>query len=175
MLQRSALSMSRPFVLAATLLALTTPARAEVFVLKSGGRIEGQHLNPARDRGQPYEVRTDDGVRLSLADSTVTRVIVKSDIDKQYEAALDKLDNTVTAQWVIAEWCKEAGLVQQRRRHLQEVIKLDPNHVEARKALGYQRYGSEWLTQEEFMDSHGYVRYKGAWRVRQEIEIESRE
>src|SRR5262245_8920674 len=75
----------------------------------------------------------------------------------------------------MAEWCKEAGLIQQRKRHLQAVIAIDPNHVEARKALGYQRYGSRWLTQEEFMANNGYVRYKGSWRLRQEIEIESRE
>src|SRR5262245_25430184 len=114
------LSMSRPVLLVA-LLVLPPTARAEVFVLKTGGRIEGQHLNPQRDRGQAYEVRTENGVRLSLADSAVARVIVKSDIDKQYEAALARLESTVDAQWNMAEWCKEAGLVQQRRRHLQEV------------------------------------------------------
>jgi hypothetical protein len=154
---------------------LSAAARAEVFVLKTGGQIEGQHLNPTRDRGEPYQVRTDEGIRLSLADSLVVRVIVKSDLDKQYEAALAKLENTAEAQWNMAEWCKEAGLIQQRKRHLQAVVAIDPNHVEARKALGYQRYGSRWLTQEEFMAHNGYVRYKGAWRLRQEIEIESRE
>ena len=169
--------MSRPPLLFAALISATlaTSSRAEVFVLKSGGRIEGQHLNPTRDRSEPYQVKTQEGVRLSLADSAVVRVIVKSDLDKQYEAALAKLENTVEAQWNMAEWCKEAGLVQQRKLHLQNVLSLNPEHVEARKALGYQRYGSRWLTQEEFMASNGYLRYKGAWRLRQEIEIDSRQ
>jgi hypothetical protein len=161
------------FFVAASMLSL--PALAEVFVLKTGGRIEGEILNPNRERGQPYQVRTEEGVKLALADSAVYRVIAKTDLDKQYEALLPKLENTVEAQWAIAEWCREAGLAEQRKRHLQAVLAIDPNHAEARRALGYQRHGSRWLTQDEFMQSVGYVRYKGAWRTRQEIEIESRE
>jgi len=149
--------------------------RGEVFVLKSGGRIEGEFLNANRERGQPYFVRTENGVRLALADSAVQRVIVKSDLDRQYEAMLPSLKNTVADHWNIAEWCKEAGLNEQRKRHLQAVIALDPDHAEARKALGYQRYGTRWLTQQEFMESQGYRRHKGAWRLAQEIEIETRE
>jgi len=150
-------------------------ARAEVFLLKSGGRIEGEHLNPKREAGSPYLVRTSDGVRLALADGTVARVIVKTDVDKQYEAMLTTLANSVEAQWGMAEWCKEAGLTEQRKQHLQAVIAIDPNHADARKALGYTRYGTRWLTAEQFLESHGYVRSKGAWRLRQEIEIDDRE
>lgn len=155
--------------------ATAQPTLAEVFVLKSGGRIEGEVLNPNRERGQPYQVRTEEGVKLALADATVARVIVKTDVDKQYEALLPKLENTAEAQWAMSEWCKEAGLTEQRKRHLQAVIALDPNHAEARKALGYQRRGTRWLTPEEFMQSVGFVRYKGAWRTRQEVEIASRQ
>jgi len=105
----------------------------------------------------------------------VARVIVKSDVDKQYEALAAKLENTAEGHWNLAEWCKEAGLPEQRKRHLQAIIALDPNHEDARKALGYQRFGSRWLTQDEHMQSLGYVKYKGAWRLKQEIEIASRQ
>jgi len=166
--------MIRTLVTAVCLIVPFTAARAEVFVLKTGGQIEGQQLNPNRERGQPYQLRTDGGVKLSLADSAVLRVIVKTDLDKQYEAFLLKLENTVESQWNMAEWCKEVGLVEQRKRHLAAVIALDPNHAEARRALGYQRFGSRWLTQDEHMQSLGYMRYKGNWRLKQEIEIDSR-
>jgi len=171
--------MLRPVVIAVCLAAaVCLPAvrsNAEIFILKSGGRIEGEHLNPNRERGQPYYVRTESGVRLALADSAVARMIVKSELDKQYEALAARLENTVEGHWNMAEWCKEAGLSDQRKRHLQAVIALDPNHEDARKALGYQRFGSRWLTQEEHMQSLGYVKYKGAWRLKQEIEIASRQ
>lgn len=161
--------------LLAALVGIPTSLHSEVFVLKSGGRVEGELLNSDRQRGQPFQVRTEDGVRLALAELTVARVIVKTDVDKQYEALLATLANTVDSQWSMAEWCKEAGLTEQRKKHLQAVIAIDPDHTEARKALGYQRYGSHWLTPEEHMQSIGYIRYKGAWRLRQEIEIDSRE
>jgi hypothetical protein len=171
--------MFRPISLAVCLTAIVAidaqPLRAEVFVLKSGGRIEGEHLNANRERGQPYYVRTENGVKLALADGAVQRVIVKSDLDRQYEAMLPTLKNTAPDHWSMAEWCKEAGLTEQRKRHLQAVIALAPEHAEARKALGYQRYGSRWLTQQEFMESQGYRRYKGTWRLPQEIEIDTRE
>ena len=48
--------------------------RAEVFVLKSGGRIEGEHLNPQRTPGQAYLLRTGEGIRLALAEGAVQRV-----------------------------------------------------------------------------------------------------
>jgi hypothetical protein len=171
--------MRRPILitvcLAAVVCLLCSRSKAEVFILKSGGRIEAEHLNPNRERGQPYYIRTESGVRLALADSAVARVIVKSELDKQYEALAAKLDNTVDGHWNLAEWCKEIGLPDQRKKHLQAVIALDPNHEDARKALGYQRFGSRWLTQDEHMQSMGYVKYKGAWRLRQEIEIASRQ
>jgi hypothetical protein len=171
--------MRRPSVIAVCiaigLSALAIRSEAEVFLLKSGGRIEAEQLNQQRERGQPYQLRTSDGLRLALADNAVARVIVKSDIDKQYEALAAKLENTVEGHWNLAEWCKEAGLPEQRKRHLQAIIALDPNHEDARKALGYQRFGSRWLTQDEHMQSLGYMKYKGAWRLKQEMEIASRQ
>src|SRR5205823_630761 len=34
-------------------------------------------------------------------------------------------------------------------------------------------FGSRWLTQDEHLQSLGYLKYKGAWRIKQEIEIAS--
>jgi len=92
--------MNRIFLIALCLPAqavgvFSSPLRAEVFILKSGGRIEGELLNSDRQRGQPFQVRTEEGVRLALAEAAVQRVIVKTDVDKQYEALLPTLTNTV--------------------------------------------------------------------------------
>jgi hypothetical protein len=145
------------------LAAWQAPARAEVFVLKSGGRVEGEFLNPGREPGSAFELRTDEGLRLSLGEDLVHRVIVKSEVEKEYETELLKVSNTVEDHWAMAEWCKDAGLVAQRKRHLAEVVRLEPDHKEARTALGYTLYGHRWMTQEQFLTSRGYVRYKGAW------------
>jgi hypothetical protein len=146
--------------------------RGEVFVLKAGGRIEGQHLNPERTSLQPYRVRTEDGLTLELAANTVARVVIKSDVQQEYEARLPGVPQTVAGHWEIAEWCQEAGLDEQRRRHLVAILGLNPDHAEARRLLGYSRYGSKWMTQDEFLQSRGYVRTKGVYRLQQEIDLD---
>jgi len=55
--------------------------------------------------------------------------------------------------------------------HLERIIELDPDHAEARRALGYSQFDGQWMTQEEAMADRGYLRYQGRWRTRQEIEI----
>lgn len=153
--------------LAAALAVLAGPARAEVFVLKSGGRVEGEFLNPGREPGSAFQLRTEEGLHLSLGEDLVHRVIVKSDVEKEYEAERLTMGNTAEDHWAMAERCKEAGLLAERKRHLTEVVRLEPDHKEARAALGYTLYGHKWMTQEEYLTSRGYVRHKGSWWTRQ--------
>ena len=153
-------------------IALAGQARAEVFVLKSGGRIEGEFLNPGREPGGSFELRTDDGLRLSLGEDLVQRVIIKTEVEKEYEAELSTMGHSALDHWAMAEWCKDAGLVNHRKRHLAEVIRIEPDHKEARTALGYSLYGSKWMTQEEFLTSRGYVRYKSAWWTQQQVALD---
>jgi HEAT repeat protein len=146
---------------------------AEVLVLKSGGRVEGQLLNPERATVDAYHVRLPAGLEVSLAAEQVHRVIAQSDVQKQYDQLLPKMPNTADGHWQIAEWCKEAGLTANRKSHLERVLKLEPDHEGARTALGYSRYGSRWMTQEEYLRSQGYVRATGGWKLRQEVELDS--
>ncbi|MDX1948208.1 MAG: hypothetical protein SFU86_22650 [Pirellulaceae bacterium] len=158
--------------LVAILMAWADSARGEVFLLKSGGRIEAEQLNPQRAAGDPYQVRTPLGVRLDLAPAQVARVIVKTDAQKQYDDLLPSVANTAAAHWEMAEWCKEAELLDARKRHLAAIIALEPDHEAARLALGYSRYGTKWMTQDEYMTSLGYIRNGGRWRLQQEIELD---
>lgn len=150
-------------------------AHGETFLLRGGGRLEGEHLNAQRAPADAYQIRTPLGVRLALSPSQVLRVVVKTDVQKQYDELLPAVASTAEAQWQMAEWCKEAGLLSERKRHLAEVIALDPDHEEARGALGYLRIGSKWMTQEEFFTSQGYVRSGGAWKLPQHVELEAAE
>lgn len=152
---------------------LPLSARGEVFLLKTGGRVEGEPLNAQRAPADPYHLRTPLGMRLALSPSQVLRVVVKTDVERQYEALLPTIANTAEAQWQMAEWCKEAGLLDERKRHLNELISLDTDHEEARAALGYLRIGSRWMTQDQFFTSQGYVRSGGSWKLPQHVELEA--
>jgi hypothetical protein len=162
--------------LACGLFAIQSLAHAEVFLLRSGGRIEGQWLNPQRGVTDDYLLRNLSGVQLALTSPQVQRVLTTSDVQKQYEDLLHKAPATVPGHWHMAQWCRDAGLTAQRKFHLEEIIKLDSDHEEARLALGYGRFANGgWMTPDEYMQRQGYVRHRGAWKLPQEIELESRE
>lgn len=148
---------------------------SEVVVLKTGGRIEGDLVNRDRARTDPVIIVDETGLRLSLSASQVERVVVKKDVEKQYEELLPKVANTAAGHWEMAAWCQEAGLGAQRKTHLEAVIRLEPNHEAARLALGYSRIGEEWMKPDEWMRKQGYVYYEGRWCLPHEVELSKRQ
>jgi hypothetical protein len=160
--------------LAVGLVAIPVTA-SEVVVLKSGGRIEGDLVNRDRARTDPYIIVDETGLRLSLSPAQVERVVVKKDVEKQYEELLPTVANTAHGHWEMAAWCQEAGLSAQRKTHLEEVVRLDPDHEKARLALGYSRIGEEWMKPDEWMRKQGYVYYESRWCLPHEVEIARRE
>ena len=45
----------------------------------------------------------------------------------------------------LAKWCADRGLERKSIWHLRQTIALDPIHAEARRMLGYIRYGQMWV------------------------------
>jgi len=147
-------------------------AQGAVFLLVTGGQIEGQLLNPQEHPRQSYIVRTETGGRVKLALSQVDRVLTVSEDLAWYREALPKVPPTVDGHWAMAEECRRRSLKQQREFHLQEILKLDPEHAEARYGLGYSKLDGNWVKTDEWMLSRGYVRYRGAWRIAQDVALE---
>src|SRR2546421_8617420 len=103
-------------------------ARAEIVLLKSGARVEGEILNPKRERDDLLEVQPLEGLKLTLAAGQVKGILVQSKVLKDYEAAAAKLADTPEAHLAMAQWCLDAGLTEQRKFHLSQVLRHDPNH-----------------------------------------------
>ncbi len=155
------------------LAAWITAAQADVFVLKSGGRIEGDSISSAEALAKGYFlVDLASGGKLKLARSLVDRVERKSDTELEYEARLAKLEDTVDAHWEIARWCQDNGLRRQRELHLEQIIKHDPDDKEARYGLGYSQIGGKWVRRDEYMKSQGYIFYKNDWRLPHDVLLE---
>lgn len=147
-------------------------ARGAVFVLVTGGQIEGQLLNPDEKPRQTYVVRTETGGTVKLVSTQVDRVLTVSDDLAWYRQTLPKVPPTVDGHWAMAEECRRRKLNQQRGFHLQEILKLDAEHAEARYGLGYSKIDGNWVNTDEWMLSRGYVRYRGAWRIAQDVVLE---
>ena len=148
--------------------------QAEVFMLTHGGRIEGEWLNRGEAKPEMYEIEMLTGGRITVPASLVEEVLVKSEAVQRYEELLPKVPNTIEGHLEMAERCRKAGLKTQRDFHLRKVLELDPNHAEARHGLGFSQIDGEWVKADEWLKNQGFVRYKGGWRLAQEVEIEAR-
>lgn len=145
---------------------------ADVFLLKDGGRIEGELRNPKQSPRITFEVKLVGGGTVSLSADRVNRVITQSDAQIRYEKYLPRMPDTAEGNWIMAKWCHKHQLAELRKKHLRTAIELDPDHEEARRALGFVRIEGDWIDSAEFMKQNGYVRYKGGWRLRQEVEMQ---
>jgi hypothetical protein len=158
-------------IVCALLLAAAPVALGDVFILTNGGRIEGELANPDEKPRRTYEVQMAGGGRVTLEAAQVEKVVTVRADQHEYERIRHQYPDTVEGQWALAQWCLQQRLLSQRDTHLERVIELDPNHAEARRALGYSQVDGKWAKRDEVMISRGYVLYKGRWRTRQEIEL----
>lgn len=145
--------------------------RADVFMLASGGQVEGTLLPSTSATRDQYLVKTDVGAVVTLAKSQVKEVIRRKPEEAEYEKTRHQYPDTVEGQWNLAEWCREHSLAEQRKTHLRRVIELDADHAAARAALGYSKFDGEWKTSEEHMSERGFVKYLNRWRLPQEVTI----
>jgi hypothetical protein len=158
-----------PALLAACLVAAS--ARADVFLLHSGGEVRGELLNPDQKPRAAYTIRTASGGQVTVQAAQVKQVIRQSPAEIEYDRLRPTYPDTVDGQWALAAWCLDHKLTKQRKVHLERVVALDADHLEARRALGFQRKDGRWVTQEMLMTEQGYVKYKGEWRLPQEVEL----
>src|SRR5437762_8860340 len=141
----------------ATLFFLISACRlaADIFVLESGGRIEGEWLNREEQPLTKYAVRSN-GVTLVLPAGTVRETIRQTPAELEYSKLAPAAADTVDGQWELAEWCRKNSLTRQREVHLRRVIELNPNHQQARFALGYQFQQGQWVTRSDARRQEGY-------------------
>ena len=116
------------------------PLHADVFLLKSGGQVEGELIaEPVSGVVRYYVVKLSSGGTVTLARAQDERIARKSEAEVQYEKILASLVDDADSHWQLAEWCRSHGLREQRSAHLEHVIRHDPGHVDARHGLGYSQ------------------------------------
>lgn len=156
---------------AALAVAPLQPAVADEFLLTSGARIDGEYLNPDQLPRTTYELKLASGGKITFTRDQVQEVVRQSPAELEYETLRHQQPDTAEGHMKLAAWCKENKLADLNKEHLRRVIELEPNHKDARPALGYSRIQGQWRTQAEHLASLGKVQHKGQWRYPQEIMI----
>ncbi len=138
--------------------AVLSPARGDVFLLRSGGRIEGELENADQNPRTSYVIAVPGGGQITLAAAVVERVQTPRPELAEYETMRRQSSDTVEGQMKLAEWCRDQGLKEQRKTALERVLVLDPEQLEARRLLGYRKVKDQWMTHDEEMADKGYVK-----------------
>jgi hypothetical protein len=143
---------------------------ADLIRLQNGGELRGTlHAGHTRDPRVTIDTLSGGEVvvdRRQVALSTVRRIEIE-----QYEVRSRSVANTVDARWELAEWCRENRLTNQRNEQLELLLELDPEHADARQALGHVRERGEWMTRAEMMAARGYFLHQGKWVTQQELDL----
>ncbi len=116
-------------------------ARADVFHLKSGGAVEGDLISKDETT---YTIRAAVGT-VSIARDAVARIEKAPSLFDEYARRAAAIEPNARSHFQLAQWCAEKNLFTQRKSHLNEAIKLDPDFAPARKALGYVKVGRAWV------------------------------
>jgi len=158
-------------VVAAGSLLCGANAAGDELVLASGARLRGTWLNPHERPRQSYAIETAQGARMTLDPALVVEAIRQPPALAEYRRLAPRVADTVEQQWKLAEWCRDHQLARERERHLRRVIELDPDHVPARRGLGYAELGGQWVKRRDVLVERGFVYHEGEWRLPQEIDL----
>lgn len=146
--------------LTCALLVLQGFALADTIHLTSGRKIEGDIISQDYDKvviKTKYGVQTIDRMEIEKIDETKSP-------KELYEEKREKLgEGDAEGHYKLGLWCRENGLDAQAEAEFEEAVEIDPGHESARKELGYEKHGNEWLTRDEIMEKKGFKKWKGEW------------
>ena len=161
------------FVILVGLLPIVSASGTTVLLLKDGGKLEGELLNPDEINRKLYQIKTTEGTEISLDPRLVERIQSRErEALIEYNRKAPLTPNTVENHLYWAKWCNEQQLPVQAKVHWQQILELDPDHVDARRIFGYTKTATGgWESQRDKRESQGYIQYQGQWKTQYEIEV----
>src|SRR5262245_37157909 len=124
------------------------------------------------EEGEHYRIQKGAGSRLVLK-SEVVRVTPGDTLDEQYVKRAGALKpDDIAGRLDLARWCAAKKLGDRAAEQYRGIIAINPDHEEARAALGYRRHNGEWMTEDQVKEALGLVRHKGKWMTPEQRDLE---
>lgn len=153
-------TMRRLLMIAVTAALAPGVARADVVVLKGGGRIEGEIVE---QRADSVVIDVSAG-RVTLPRTRVERLVVGRSALAEFRARAARLASGDVAGWLaLAAWARENDIETQSRSAYDHVLAVDPGNTAAHRAVGHVFADGRWLTLDESFRARGYVQFEGSW------------
>lgn len=138
----------------------------EKIYLTNGSTLYGTSKTVEENKFTFYVIALPDGGTLKLKRSQVRNIVPPPPAAAEYLKRKASLPDNIDAHWELADWCAKNGLPTQSEFHFMQVIRLKPDHRDARKRLGYINPEGVWIHQDHFYQSHGYVKDdRGKYRM----------
>ena len=145
-----------------------------VLLLKNGGSLRGELLNPDEINRKTHRVKTAEGIEITLDAKLVERIQPRErDALIEYNRDAPLTEKTVENHVAWARWCTERQLFEQSKVHWQQVLELDPDHVDARRVLGYIQTQDGWESHRDRLEGRGLIEDRGRWKTPYEIRVSS--
>lgn len=140
--------------------------------LRSGGEVAGTVVSEEEQGDDKLlTISLASGGSLKLLRSQIGQIETTTPEELAYAEQLKTLVDTPDGHFQLALWCEEQRLRPQQEYHLLQVIKLDPEHEDARHDLGYSRIRGEWATRDQILRRDGRL---SNGMLFEEFEIERR-
>lgn len=133
---------------------------SDIIYLKNGKTIEGRI---ERKTEQKIYIKSQ-GMTFTLNRYEIDRIEQKKTRFEIYKKALKKIDSSSADQnFKLGNWCEKNGLSAYAKQHWKKTIEIDPDHTEARKALGFELFEGTWMTRTQVMKKKGFVLFEKKW------------
>lgn len=124
--------------------------------------LDGRVLNGSITREGPnYRIRQGHGSTLVPALAVIRLHEVKDPLEAYEEAAATAKDTEDRVR--VAKLAESIGLRREAKGAYQRVLVGEPDHAEARAALGFVKHEGKWLTRDDRERALGKVKFRGAW------------
>lgn len=152
--------------LLALVLFLASPAAADEVELTSGKVIEGK----VEDLGDSIKIHKSGG-SVTYPKFMVKQIVFKKTLQEVYLDKAKAVKDDVESHLKLAQWCVDQKLVEEARAEYRKVVALDPEHEQARAALGHRFFRGKWMTEDEVNEAKGLIRHKGVWMTPEERDL----
>jgi hypothetical protein len=84
----------------------------------------------------------------------------------QYNALRERTPATAAAQWKLALWCEQNGLLVEAYTHFAAVVQHDPKREAAWHKLGFKKHDGRWMTDEQIAEQEEHKKADKVWGPR---------
>lgn len=139
----------------------------DVVTTTEGGRLRGKIVSETR---KGIRIKTLGGTIFVPRDE-VAKVEREGDVFRTFEARQAKLTEHDPDGWYrLGVWAQDQGLFPEAIDCFNQTIRIDPDHEDARWELQYRKLNGRWVTEAEYYEAKGYVRWRDRWVTQADYE-----